>query len=194
MGEAEASRPSSSENARLSSTAVVLVIGGLILLLVAIASKQWLEARSMYGHYSDEPAAVGLFASAASSGARWLAVIFFAATALLALLGLVVRGLLAPAVGVAIMAAATVSWWIFDESEWNAGRAYTLGMFALLVLIAGLAQAATATRSVRSSNRGEFVDGQKHGRWYVYNDRGQCIAMEDWQHGTLVSSLPQAAR
>jgi hypothetical protein len=133
----------------------------------------------------------GLFTDAGSSAARFLAVVFFAATGSLALLGLVLRRLLGLALGFALLAAAAASFWIFDERTWHVGRAYTLGMFALAVLITGLAQAASAARSAAPSSIGSFVDGRKHGRWYVYDDRGQCVSMEDWEHGTLVSSKPQ---
>ena len=192
--EVETWKPETDRKAALSGTAVLLVIGGLILLVAAMASKQWLETRSLYADDADGPAVVGLFTDGASTAGRFLAVIFFAASGSLALLGLVVRPLLVLALGFAMLAAAAASWWIFDERAWHVGRAYTLGMFALLVLITGLAQAASAGRSAAPSSTGSFVDGRKHGRWYAYDESGRCILMEDWEHGTLVSSTPQAPR
>ena len=46
--EVEASKPEAERKAALSGTAVLLVIGGLILLVAAMASKQWLDAG--FGH------------------------------------------------------------------------------------------------------------------------------------------------
>jgi len=187
----ETSEHVGSSKAPPSAIAALLIVGGVVLLVAAIASKQWLEARSTYVDDAAGPAVAGLFTDAASSAARFLAVVFFAATGSLALLGLVLRRLLGVALGFALLAAAAASFWICDEGTWHVGRAYTLGMFALAVLITGLAQAASATRSAAPSSVGSFVDGRKHGRWYVYDGRGQCVSMEDWEHGTLVSAKPQ---
>ena len=174
----------------LSTTSVLLIVSGFVLVVAAMISTQWLEARSGYADDADWPVGAGLLTHAASSGAQFVALVCLGATALLAFLGLVWRLLLGLALGFAIVAGAAASWWILDERAWQVGRTYPFAMFALLVLIIGLTQAATAARTAGSTSSGSFVDGKKHGRWYVYDDTGQCVSMEDWEHGALVSAKP----
>lgn len=107
------------------------------------------------------------------------------------MIGLAVRALLGLSLAFAVVAGTAASWGGLDERTWQVGRAYPFAMFALLVLIVGLTQAPSATGSASPSSKGSFVEGRKHGRWYVYDKRGQCISVEDWEHGTLVSAKPQ---
>jgi hypothetical protein len=171
----------------LSATAVFLIISGVALLIAAMVSTQWLEARV---RYDDDAYGAGLFTKAASSGAQFVAVVCLGTTGALAVLGLVWRFLLTLSLGFAMVAGAAASAWILDARAWQVGRAYPFAMFALLVLIMGLAAGVSSTRSVGPKSKGSFVDGQKHGRWYVYDDGGDCVSMEDWEHGVLVSSKP----
>jgi len=188
--QAESPKAAATSNESLSATAIFLIISGVVLLVAAVASTQWLEARPDYYDRGDAPAGAGLFTSAASAGAQVVGVVCLAAAGLLALLGLVWRFLLALALGFAMVAAAAVSWWILEERTWQVGRAYPFAMFALLVLIMGLAAAMSSIRSVAAKSTGNFVDGRKHGRWYVYDDGGNCTSMEDWDNGVLVSETP----
>jgi hypothetical protein len=184
----ETSKPTTNANEALGATSVVLILSGVVFVIAAIASKQWLEARSGYEDDADWRVSAGLFTGAASSATQFITIVCLGATALLAFLGLVWRVLLALSLGFALVAAAAASWWVLDERTWQVGRAYPFAMFALLVLIMGLAHAGSAARSTGPKSIGSFVDGQKHGRWYVYDDSGQCVSMEDWEHGALVSA------
>jgi hypothetical protein len=64
-------------------------------------------------------------------------------------------------------------------------------MIGLATIAAGASQALMVPimRTGRNA-RGELDDGRKHGRWHVYDDRGRCIAIEEWEHGELVRSSP----
>ena len=186
---ADTATPGGQADKGLSATALFLILGGLSLLVLAMLSKHWLEAPP---EYRRDPMIVrGLFGDAGSSGTRLLGTVLMVLSGALALIGLMLRQVMTVAIVLAVCAGAALSWWMSDQSEWFAGRAYTLAMFALVVMIVGLAQgAASAGPSAKSV--GSFVDGKKHGRWYVYDDGGKCIAMEDWEHGTLVSTKPQS--
>lgn len=185
--QAETSKHSATANEPLSATAIFLIVSGLALLVAAMLSTQWLEARVQY---DDEAYGAGLFTKAASSAAQFVAVVCLATTGLLAVLGFVWRFLLTLSLGFAMVAGAAASAWILDARPWQVGRAYPFAMFALLVLIMGLAAGLSSTRSVGPKSKGGFADGQKHGRWYVYDEGGDCVSMEDWEHGVLVSSKP----
>jgi hypothetical protein len=174
----------------LGATEVLLILSGIVLVLVAMASTQWLEARSGYDHDADWPVGAGLFTSAASSGAQFVAMVCLGTTALLAFLGLVWRILLPLSLGFAMAAAAASSWWVLDARTWQVGRTYPFALFALVVLMIGLARAGSGPRASGAKSTGNFVGGQKDGRWYVYDDSGQCVGMEDWDHGTLLSAKP----
>ena len=183
----ETAKYTAKSNEPLSATAVFLIVSGVALLIAAMLSTQWLEARV---RYDDDAYGAGLFTKAASSGAQFVAMVCLATTALLAVLGLVWRILLALSLGFAMVAAAAASAWVLDARAWQVGRAYPFAMFGVLVLIMGLASGVSSTRSVGPKSKGNFVDGQKHGRWYVYDEGGGCVSMEDWEHGVLVTSKP----
>lgn len=70
----QASEPHADSDTPLTGTAMFLVVGGVMLLVAAMVSKQWLEARSGYADDSDWPVAAGLFTGGASSAARFIAV------------------------------------------------------------------------------------------------------------------------
>lgn len=176
--------------------AVVLTGIGVILLLAAVFSKQWLEVvswRESYDWRESHAGPIGLFSDVSSHGAgfRLPIAVLLLFTPLWLFAGMFLRWALHVALACVFSGVVVASAWVFTQSDMGAGRAYTLAMIGLATIAAGVTQALMVpiVRTGRDA-RGELVNGRKHGRWHVYDDRGTCIAIEEWEHGTLVASSP----
>lgn len=190
--------PKSSETTQSSAQpmgpAVVLTGIGAILMLAALFSNQWLEIVNWSESYNWRDAhlgPIGLFTDVSSHGAGFRLPIaaLLLLTPLWLFVGMFRRWALYAALACAFSGAVVASAWVFSQTDMGAGRAYTLAMIGLATIAAGVTQALMVPimRTGRNA-RGEFVDGRKHGRWHVYDARGTCVVIEEWEHGELVKS------
>lgn len=116
---------------------------------------------------------------------------FLAGTALLLFAGLLARWALYLSIVFAALAAFCACAWILLEREVQAGPAFTIAIAGLVAVAAGATQILMVpVASTRPRELGDFVDGLKHGRWHIYDDRGVCVAIEEWDRGRLVARRP----
>lgn len=173
--------------------AAVLMGGGLMLLVASLWSDQWLVASGQYDIQIGEQwySRLGLFSpggTALRAFGSYLAIALFP----LAVFGIFTRWALIAALPTALSSATLLSLWYFDVPRHlpNAalGRGYVLGMVSLGLVAVATAMLLSMPHRKTPREIGEVVDGKKHGRWHVYDTDGTCIAIEEWDHGTLLNT------
>lgn len=126
--------------------AVVLTGMGVILLLAAVFSNQWLEIvnwRESYDWRGAHVGPIGLFSDVSSHGAgfRMPIAVLLLFIPLWLFVGMFRRWALHGALACAFSGAVVASIWVFTQSDMGAGRAYTLAMIGLATIAGGVTQA-----------------------------------------------------
>lgn len=176
--------------------AIGLLIGAVFLMVCSLASDQWLESSEPHFEVGDDYVrSIGLFGNVKLDdlGMRWVGMVLMIAVLALLGIGMFKRWALHAVQLCTFLAIGAHAWWIFSQRDAVTGRGFVLGVVSLALIVTGTTSVLMRSREVPASQQrevGETVDGLKHGRWHVYDDNGKCIAIEEWDKGTLVKSTP----